>query len=56
VNRTTAELCAEYYEGVPLTRAMGEFETFYSSEKLKRLTGWRPEHHWRMYLDDPRMA
>jgi nucleoside-diphosphate-sugar epimerase len=56
VNRTTAELCADYYEGVPLTRAMGEFETFYSSEKLKRLTGWRPEHHWRMYLDDPRMA
>jgi len=56
VNLTTAELIAEYYDGVEITREMGEHETFYSSEKAKRLVGYRPRHHWRMYLDDPRMA
>ena len=28
----------------------------HSSEKAKRMLGFAPEHHWRMYLDDPTMA
>jgi nucleoside-diphosphate-sugar epimerase len=53
---TTAELIERFYTGVPVRRPMGETETFYSNEKARRLLGFRPEHHWRMYLDDPTVA
>ena len=52
----TDELIAEFYEGVPVNREMGPNETFYSNEKAKRLVGFAPKHHWRMYLDDPTQA
>lgn len=53
VNLTSAELIARYYQGVPV-RETGAHDTFYSSEKAKRLLGYRPTHGWRQYLDDPR--
>ena len=56
VNLTTRELIARYYDGVEIRQEMGEHETFYSSEKAKRMLGYAPKHHWRMYLDDPSMA
>ena len=56
VNLTTSELIARYYDGVEITRPMGEHETFYSSAKAKTMLGYAPQHRWRMYLDDPRMA
>lgn len=56
VNLTTQELIDRYYDGVTITRKMSEHETFYSSAKAKRLLGFAPQHHWRQYLDDPRMA
>ncbi|MGJ8585061.1 MAG: NAD-dependent epimerase/dehydratase family protein [Marinosulfonomonas sp.] len=54
VNATTAELIAEFYDDVPKTREMGEFETFYSNRKAQDVLGFREEHNWRMYLKDPR--
>jgi len=56
VNLSTAELIARYYDGVDIRREMGERETFFSNEKAKRMLGYAPKHHWRMYLDDPAIA
>lgn len=53
VHVPSAEIRKRFYEGVPLTRGMGEHETFYSNEKAKRLLGFRPEHSWRNYLEAP---
>lgn len=52
----TPDLIQRFYQGVPVRKEMGEDETFYSNEKAKRMLGYRPAHHWRMYLDDPTMA
>ncbi len=49
VERSTAELIAEFYQGVPVA-AMGPEETFYSNKKAKALLGFNPEHSWRKYL------
>lgn len=54
VNATTAELIAEFYDDVPKTREMGEFETFYSNRKAQEVLGFQEQHNWRMYLKDPR--
>lgn len=48
-----AEIRRRYYGGVPMTREMGEHETFYSNEKAKRLLGFRPKHTWRDYVRPP---
>lgn len=50
VDRTTAELIAEFYADVPQRRAMGPDETFYSNAKAKRLLGFQPAHDWRTEL------
>lgn len=46
----TDALVARYYEGVPVGE-MDPRETFYSNAKAKRLVGFAPAHHWRMYLE-----
>lgn len=55
VNLSTEEIIAAYYPGVPAAE-MGEHETFYSIKKAKELLGFKPEHHWRKYLHDPRQS
>ncbi len=52
----TDEIIKRFYPGVPVKREMGENETFFSNDKLKRLTGFQPTHHWRQYVDDTTMA
>lgn len=47
---SSAEICARYYEGVPVTREMGETETFYSNAKAKSMLGFQPKHSWRDVL------
>lgn len=56
VAATTPELLDQYYDGVPVKKDIGPDETLYSNGKAKRLVGFAPEHHWRMYLDDPTRA
>lgn len=46
----TDALVARYYEGVPVGE-MDPRETFYSNAKAKRLLGFAPAHHWRMYVE-----
>ena len=48
---STREIIERFYEGVPVTKTMGESETFYSNAKARELLGFEPEHSWRMYLD-----
>ncbi|MCC5975938.1 MAG: NAD(P)-dependent oxidoreductase [Rubellimicrobium sp.] len=50
VGLTTDEVIARFYPDVPLRRAMGPDETFYSNAKAKRLVGFSPRHSWRDVL------
>jgi nucleoside-diphosphate-sugar epimerase len=56
VAATTEELRSRFYPGVKMKKDMGRNETFYSNAKARKMLGFEPEHHWRMYLDDPTMA
>ncbi|WP_456268095.1 NAD(P)-dependent oxidoreductase [Kushneria sp. AK178] len=51
VGLTSREVIERFYPEVPLRREMGEFETFYSNEKARRLVGFVPQHSWRDELD-----
>jgi nucleoside-diphosphate-sugar epimerase len=50
VGATTHELIDRFYQGVPVGD-MGEFETFYSNAKAKKLVGYQPTHSWRDILE-----
>lgn len=50
VGITTDEVIARFYPGVPVTRQMGENETFYANDKAKRMVGFQPRHSWRDVL------
>ena len=47
MNRPSRELMAECFPGVPITRAVGEFESLQSTDKARRLFGYVPRHSWR---------
>ncbi len=50
VSLSNAQVIERFYSGVPIKREMGEFETFYSIEKARRLVGFEPRHSWREEL------
>jgi len=54
VAMTTSDLIERYYADVPLKRQMGPEETFYSNRKAQEMLGFRQQHSWRNYVDDPR--
>ncbi|MFI1995434.1 NAD-dependent epimerase/dehydratase family protein [Actinoplanes sp. NPDC020271] len=47
MSRRTADLAAEYFPDIPVTRELGDHETLLSIEKARRLLGYRPQHTWR---------
>ena len=47
MSRRSAELAAEVYPGVPVTRELGEHETMLSIDKARRVLGYEPQHSWR---------
>jgi len=47
VGATSAEVIEQFYKGVPQTREMGEYETFYDVSKAKKMLGYAPKHGWR---------
>ncbi|WP_433832684.1 NAD-dependent epimerase/dehydratase family protein [Actinoplanes sp. CA-015351] len=47
MSRRTADLAAEYFPDVPVTRELGEHETLLSIEKARRLLGYAPQYSWR---------
>lgn len=46
VSKSTPELVAEFYEGLPIGD-LGPTETFYSNKKAKQMLGYSPQHSWR---------
>ena len=47
---TSAEVLTRFYDGVPTTRDLGEYDTFYANDKAKRLVGFAPRDSWRDVL------
>jgi nucleoside-diphosphate-sugar epimerase len=47
MGRPSADLLAECFPRVPITRAVGEFESLQSTDKAQRLFGYVPRHSWR---------
>lgn len=50
VDLTTQEIIDRYYDGVPQSSPMGEYETFYSNAKARQMLGFSEQHNWRKYL------
>ncbi|TLM71325.1 NAD(P)-dependent oxidoreductase [Pseudarthrobacter sp. NamB4] len=53
MSRSSAELAAEEFPSVKVTRELGEHETMLSIDKARRLLGFEPEHTWRNHWQDP---
>lgn len=47
MHRSSADLLAEVFPGVALTRDVGEHETLLANGRAKDLFGWAPTHSWR---------
>ena len=47
MSRPSAELAAEVFPDVPVTRSLGEHETLLSIDKARRVLGYVPAHSWR---------
>ena len=50
MNRPSAELLAEVYPGVKLTRDVGEHGTLLASDRAREVLGFNPEHSWRDHV------
>lgn len=50
MTRSSADLMAEVYPGVPLTRELGEHETLLGIDKARRVLGYAPRHSWRDHV------
>lgn len=49
-NETAAELAAEHFDGVPLTRELDGHEALFSNRKIREVLGFVEEHNWRQYV------
>jgi nucleoside-diphosphate-sugar epimerase len=47
MGRPSGDLMVECFPRVPITRAVGEFESLQSTDKAHRLFGYVPRHSWR---------
>lgn len=50
MNIPNAELLARFFPGVPVTRALGPWESLMSNEKAREVLGFRDRHDWRAYV------
>ena len=50
MNRPSAELLAEVFPGVPLTRDVGEFGTLLAIDRARQVLGFEPAHSWRDHV------
>jgi nucleoside-diphosphate-sugar epimerase len=50
MNRPSAELLAEVFPGVKLTREVGEFGTLLAIDRAREVLGWEPRHSWRDHV------
>jgi nucleoside-diphosphate-sugar epimerase len=47
MSQSNADLVAEVFPGVPVTRELGKHDTLLSIEKARRVLGYDPHHSWR---------
>jgi nucleoside-diphosphate-sugar epimerase len=52
MSRSSAELAAEVFPDVKVTKDLGEHETMLSIDKARRLLGFEPEYSWRNHQVD----
>jgi nucleoside-diphosphate-sugar epimerase len=50
MNRPSADLLAEVFPGVKLTRDVGEFGTLLAIDKAREILGFEPGHSWRDHV------
>lgn len=50
MSRSSADLAAEVYPGVEVTKQVGEHETLLSIDKARRVLGYDPRHSWRDHV------
>ena len=50
MNRPSADLLAEVFPGVSLTRDVGEFGTLLAIDRARRALGFEPRHSWRDHV------
>ncbi|WP_309103947.1 NAD(P)-dependent oxidoreductase [Microbacterium sp.] len=50
MSRPNAELIAEVFPGVPVTREVGPNETLLSIDRARRVLGFEPRHSWRDHV------
>ena len=50
MNRPSADLLAEVYPGVKLTRDVGEHGTLLAIDRAREVLGFDPEHSWRNHV------
>ena len=50
MNRSSRDLLAEVFPGVPLSKPVGEFETLLSIDKARQLLGYTPQYSWRDHI------
>jgi nucleoside-diphosphate-sugar epimerase len=53
MRRPSAELLAEVFPGVRLTREIGTYETLLSIDHARDVLGYAPQHSWRNVIDHP---
>jgi len=50
MNRPSADLLAEVFPGVTLTRDVGTYGTLLAIDKARQALGFEPEHSWRDHI------
>ncbi len=53
VCQSNQELLARFFPKVPLSRPLGSHESLLSNRKIKTVLGFKEQHNWRNYVDDP---
>ena len=53
MSRGSAELAAEVFPGVTVTKELGEHETLLSIAKAQRVLGYEPRYSWRDVTSPP---
>lgn len=51
MRQPSAELLAEVFPGVELTREIGTYETLLSIDRAREVLGFVPRHSWRDVID-----
>jgi nucleoside-diphosphate-sugar epimerase len=54
VARKNADLLAEFFPNVPVTRPLGEYEGLLCNRKIRDVLGFKEQHDWRKYVADPK--